>query len=87
MSKWIVVLLSSAFILAGCDEKPKSVDWYMEHPTELKGVFEACKASGDDTQNCRNAKDAIFRIKQRDAKIPTFGDLSKDENPANDLNK
>lgn len=87
MSKWIVVLLSGSFILAGCDEKPKSVDWYMEHPTELKKVFVDCKASGDDTQNCRNAKSATFRLKQRDAKIPTFGDLSKDEKSVADLNK
>ncbi|MBJ2083142.1 EexN family lipoprotein [Serratia marcescens] len=80
MSKWIAIFLSGvAFLLAGCEDKAKSVDWYMEHPTELAVVFKDCKASGDDTQNCRNAKDANFRLKQRDAKLPTFGDLSSDK--------
>ncbi|MBB1584959.1 EexN family lipoprotein [Serratia sp. OS31] len=80
MNKWIVILITGlSFILAGCEEKPKSVDWFKEHPVELATVIKDCKASGDDTQNCRNAKDANFRLKQRDAKIPTFGDLSSDK--------
>lgn len=63
----------SFVVLSGCSEEVKTRAWYMEHPKELAEVFAKCKASGNDTPNCRNAIEAQFRIKQANAPIPTFG--------------
>ncbi|EBS5995476.1 Eex protein, partial [Salmonella enterica subsp. enterica serovar Stanley] len=48
--------LISALFLAGCDEQPKSKQWYMDNPEDAKVQVDKCKASGDDSVNCRNAK-------------------------------
>lgn len=63
----------SVVLLSGCSEEVKTRAWYMEHPKELAEVFAKCKASGNDTPNCRNAIEAQFRVKQANAPIPTFG--------------
>jgi len=65
----IAVLI--AFAITGCDEA-KSVDWFKDHPSEMNEVLAKCKASGDDSQNCRNAKEARQLIQQKDAAIPTY---------------
>ncbi|HDT0174748.1 TPA: EexN family lipoprotein [Escherichia coli] len=59
----------SALCLVGCDEQPKSKQWYMDNPEEAKVMVEKCKASGDDSVNCRNAKGALFQIKQESAPV------------------
>ncbi|EAN4225157.1 EexN family lipoprotein [Salmonella enterica subsp. enterica serovar Anatum] len=61
--------LISALILTGCDEQPKSKQWYMDNPEEAKVQVDKCKASGDDSVNCRNAKSALFQIKQESAPV------------------
>lgn len=70
--------LIGVVLLSGCSEEVKTRDWYMDHPKELAEVFAKCKASGNDTQNCRNAIAANFRVQQTNAAIPKFND-SKSE--------
>lgn len=36
-----------------------------------------CKASGSDSDNCRNAKEGLFRYKQLHAVEPSFKDAFK----------
>lgn len=64
------VILSSLFI-SGCDN-PKSAEWYKSHPDEMNDRYNKCKASGDDTQDCRNARQARFELRQKNAPIPNF---------------
>ena len=66
-------------LLSGCSEEVKSRDWYMDHPKERAEIYEKCKASGNDTPNCRNAIDAQFQIDQKNAKPPTFDFNLEDE--------
>lgn len=61
--------LISALFLAGCDEQPKSKQWYMDNPEDAKVQVDKCKTSGDDSVNCRNAKSALFQIKQENAPV------------------
>lgn len=55
----------------GCDT-PKSTQWYKAHPNELQARYEACKASGEDSQDCRNAREARFQLRQENAPVPNF---------------
>ncbi|RMP02726.1 EexN family lipoprotein [Pseudomonas syringae group genomosp. 3] len=74
MKKAMVVCGVLGFVLlSGCSDEVKTRAWYMDHPKELAEVFAKCKASGDDTPNCRNAIEAQFRVKQSNAPVPTFG--------------
>ena len=59
-----------AFTLTGCDEPAKTRQWYMSHHDEMNKVWAKCKESGEDTENCRNANDAHFRVQQANAPIP-----------------
>ncbi|KWS54912.1 EexN family lipoprotein [Pseudomonas amygdali] len=73
MKKAMVVCGVLGFVLlSGCSDEVKTRAWYMDHPKELAEVFAKCKASGDDTPNCRNAIEAQFRVKQSNAPVPTF---------------
>ncbi|MDG0796731.1 EexN family lipoprotein [Pectobacterium punjabense] len=62
------VILGSLF-LAGCDN-PKSTQWYKEHPDEMNQPYKACESSGDDSQDCKNAREARFELRQENAKVP-----------------
>ena len=45
--------------LTGCGtEEVKSVDWWKDRPKEATEKYVSCKESGEDTQNCKNVKDA-----------------------------
>lgn len=59
----------SVFILAGCDEQPKSKQWYLDNPDQANIVVDKCNSSGDDSINCRNAKSALFQLKQEKAPV------------------
>jgi len=73
-------------LLSGCAEEVKTRDWYMDHPKELADVYAKCKASGNDTPNCRNAIEAQFQIQQKNAAVPSFKSRSPEEIQA-DLKK
>ncbi|MEQ9844026.1 EexN family lipoprotein [Pectobacterium brasiliense] len=62
------VILGSLF-LAGCDN-PKSTQWYKEHRDEMSQRYKACESSGDDSQDCKNAREARFELRQENAKVP-----------------
>ncbi|ENH5632603.1 EexN family lipoprotein [Salmonella enterica] len=67
----------SSFMLSGCFEETKSVQWWEEHHDEAVKKEVECKNSGSDSQNCRNVKDANFRYQQLHAKQPNFKDAFK----------
>lgn len=58
-----VFLLVLAFLLSGCEDV-KSVDWWKTHPDDAQKKVAECNKSGDDTENCKNAKEGFFRYKQ-----------------------
>ncbi|MFM2827444.1 EexN family lipoprotein [Klebsiella pneumoniae] len=56
---------------------PKTTKWYKEHPDELKLVYEKCQKSGDATENCKNANEAHYQIKQLNAPTPDLNNLEE----------
>lgn len=70
---FIVAMLATSF-LTGCSEEVKSRDWWESHPDEAKTKVAECKESGSDSQNCRNAKEGLFRYNQLNAEMPSFLD-------------
>ncbi|RMR11246.1 hypothetical protein ALP90_200136 [Pseudomonas amygdali pv. ulmi] len=80
MKKIMAVLGLVGFLLvSACSEEVKTPEWYVDHPKELAPVYKECKASGNDTPNCRNAIAAQFLIQQKNAKVPTFDFNLQDE--------
>lgn len=61
--------LLGILLLAGCDA-PKSIAWYKAHPNELQARDKACKVSGEDSQDCRNVREARFQLSQESAPVP-----------------
>lgn len=57
--KKIMVAVLSIFVITACSEV-KSVEWYKEHPDEMKSVLMKCelKQGSSQDQNCLNAKEA-----------------------------
>jgi len=52
-----LILSVFAVVLSGCgQEEVKSADWWRDHPKEATEKYIACKASGEETQNCINVK-------------------------------
>ena len=72
----ILVATGMTFLLAGCEDV-KSVDWWQSHPDEAGKKVSECKQSGDDSENCRNAKDGLFRYQQLHSKSPSYKDAFK----------
>ncbi|MGP3592818.1 EexN family lipoprotein [Vagococcus sp. WN89Y] len=70
-SKWIIAIVSGLLFLTACDN-PKSTQWYKEHQDELKQRYQECKSSGEDSQDCKNAKKARFELNQENAPVPNF---------------
>lgn len=59
--------------LTGCGtEEVKSVDWWKANSEDAKNKVSECEQSGSDSENCKNAKQAVFRNKQSSASVPTF---------------
>ena len=63
-----LVLFSIA--LSGCGEDIKTVDWWRNHPEEAISKVQECKKSGDVSDNCKNAKTALYKNQQQDAPVP-----------------
>ncbi|MCW2474447.1 MULTISPECIES: EexN family lipoprotein [unclassified Symbiopectobacterium] len=63
--------LLATLLLAGCDS-PKSIAWYKAHPNELTVRYKECEYSGDDSQDCRNVREARFQLSQENAPVPNF---------------
>lgn len=72
----IVIAISTlllSFLMTGCGEETKSTVWWSEHIEQAKEKDSECKKSGADTDNCRNAREAVFRYDQAHAPLPKFG--------------
>ncbi|ROR11546.1 EexN family lipoprotein [Erwinia sp. JUb26] len=62
--------LSLLLIISGCKEEAKTTQWYIDHPDELKAVYEKCQKTGDASDNCKNANEAHYQIQQLNAPTP-----------------
>ncbi|WP_328772691.1 MULTISPECIES: EexN family lipoprotein [Dickeya] len=67
----IFSVIWGAFCLTGCDN-PKSTQWYKAHPDEMNQRYQACESSGEDSQDCKNARAARFELRQEKAKVPNL---------------
>lgn len=65
----IFPIILGALSMTGCDN-PKSKQWYKEHPDEMNQQYKACESSGKDSQDCRNAREARFELRQENTKVP-----------------
>ncbi|QEP92034.1 EexN family lipoprotein [Klebsiella pneumoniae] len=63
--------------IVGCKEEAKTTKWYRDHPDELKLVYEKCQKSGDASENCKNANEAHYQIKQLNAPTPDLNNLEE----------
>lgn len=70
-----VIVLS--FAVVGCKEEVKTTKWYKDHPDELTIVYDKCQKSGDDTENCKNANEANYQLKQLNAPTPDLNNLEE----------
>jgi len=68
----LVITFVLAALLSGCDEQPKTKEWFKDNPDEMNKVFDKCQKSGDETVNCRNAKAAHLEIQQKNAPVPQY---------------
>ncbi|EBH5154661.1 hypothetical protein CLO73_24675 [Salmonella enterica] len=71
-----VAAILVCFALIGCKEEAKTVKWYQEHPSELQRVYNDCKKTGEDSDNCRNAISANHQEQQKNAPIPKYSPVN-----------
>ncbi|HGJ5878705.1 MAG TPA: EexN family lipoprotein [Arsenophonus nasoniae] len=75
---FLSVLMMSVLGLVACGEETKSVDWWKEHSKEANDKYHHCIASDDESQNCKNATEAVkqkeaeYNKQQLNAPIPQF---------------
>lgn len=67
----IFTVILGSLLLSGCDN-PKSTQWYKEHQDEMNQRYKVCESSGDDSQDCKNAREARFELRQENAKVPNL---------------
>lgn len=72
----LILCVGLVFAITGCEDV-KSVDWWQEHHIDAEKKVAECKSSGSDSDNCRNAKDGLFRYKQLNAPGISFKDEFK----------
>ncbi|EMB4337273.1 EexN family lipoprotein [Citrobacter freundii] len=65
----IYPIILAFLFLTGCDNQ-KSTQWYKEHQNEMNTRYKACESSGEDSQDCKNAREARFELRQENAKVP-----------------
>lgn len=61
-----------AFILTGCKEETKSVDYYMQHDEARMEKLKECHNASTDAENCRNATEAMNKLQKKNTSIPRF---------------
>lgn len=52
----VLVMIMGVVMVSGCKEETKSKEWFKEHPKETVETYQKCQRSGDDSDNCKNAK-------------------------------
>ena len=65
----LIPIISGFLLLTGCDNA-KSTQWYKEHQDEMNIRYKTCESSGDDSQDCKNVREARFELRQGNAKVP-----------------
>ncbi|EBA4960443.1 EexN family lipoprotein [Salmonella enterica] len=71
------IALLLCFSLIGCKEEAKTTQWYRDHPDELKSVYDECQKSGSASDNCKNANEAHYQLKQLNAPTPDLNNLEE----------
>lgn len=67
-----VIVLVFAIILTGCKEEIKSVDYYMQHDEARMEKLKECHNAPTDSENCRNATEALNKLQKKNISIPRF---------------
>lgn len=61
----LLIGISLGLLLAGCQDKVKSVDYYKAHEAEARDLIKSCSVSSDEKANdCANANAAISQLDQ-----------------------
>lgn len=69
---FVVVMVIGMVTLAGCKEETKSKEWFKAHPKETVEIYNKCQQSGEQSDNCKNAKWSYQLIEaKRMAGLPT----------------
>jgi hypothetical protein len=70
---FVLVSLIATSLMIGCSEKPKTVEWYMEHKPEREAKLQYCRddSSRAATPDCLNAEKAAERVVV-DSKVRTI---------------
>lgn len=61
-----------SIILTGCKEETKSVDYYMQHDEARMEKLKECHNASTDSENCRNATEAMNKLQKKNTSIPRF---------------
>lgn len=67
-----VIVFASLVILSGCKEETKSVDYYMQHDEARMEKIKECHNATTDSENCRNATEAMNKLQKKNTSIPRF---------------
>lgn len=74
MKRISICVLSAAALLGGCAEPERSVEWYLEHPEELKAALSECseqaKLKTELSGNCARAVQAASRDRPSGVRSP-----------------
>ena len=62
--KKLLLMIIIPFIITGCNDKIYDEVYYSAHLDEAIKVVEQCEAGTVTNDNCKNAKDAIYKEKR-----------------------
>jgi hypothetical protein len=52
-----MIIICCVVLLTACS-KPKTVEYFIHHPEEMKAKLKACHQAEDESEECKNAADA-----------------------------
>lgn len=67
-----MVILGALAGLSACKEETKSVEYYMQHEDARMDKIKECHNTANDSENCKNANEALKEIQRKNTSIPRF---------------
>ncbi|MCU5775266.1 EexN family lipoprotein [Erwiniaceae bacterium BAC15a-03b] len=68
--KKMFIISAVALTLVACNDKVHDEEYFYQNLDEARDVGNKCKAGDITGQNCTNAKAAIYKDNQLNAKVP-----------------
>jgi hypothetical protein len=56
-----MIIIGCMVLLTACS-KPKTVEYFISHPEEMKAKLKACHQAEDESDECKNAADAQLQM-------------------------